>query len=118
MQEMFDTILKGIRMQGGPSMARERCAYRGADGRRCAIGLLIMDGDYTTDIEGLGVASLFNRGYFSDLKKEAKKFLADMQLLHDDVAARTFEDGDKAFLKEWEQRMCKYAEEHGLKWAE
>lgn len=54
-QEIFDRVAEGLLGQGGPSMSDrfdETCAYRGVDGRKCAIGHLIPDEKYFPDLEG------------------------------------------------------------------
>ena len=51
-QEIFDTVAVKLREQGGPSLShRGGCAYRGRDGRRCAVGWLISDDEYSPDME-------------------------------------------------------------------
>lgn len=46
-QEVFDTAVRGVLSQGMPSIrpgdAEPRCAFRGADGTKCANGWLIPD---------------------------------------------------------------------------
>ena len=43
-QEVFDYVLTFLRKQGGPSMGGDGgCAYRGDEGRMCAVGCLIPD---------------------------------------------------------------------------
>lgn len=64
----------------------ERCAYRGKDGGKCAIGILIPDKLYDSVLEGRGVGYLLT--HFPAIRKHLNgctlKFLLDLQNLHDD----------------------------------
>lgn len=64
-QEMFDRVVTHLRAQGRRSQiqihGRSACAYRGADGTKCAIGVLIPDALYRSTIEGDPVALLPSR---------------------------------------------------------
>jgi hypothetical protein len=56
-QEMFDTMVRGLASQGWErSLASvemsDRCAYRGDEGRKCAVGWLIPDEAYRPEMEG------------------------------------------------------------------
>ena len=54
-QEAFDTVVAHLRKQGRPSVfpsnALRGCAYRGADGLKCAAGCLIPDEMYSIHFE-------------------------------------------------------------------
>lgn len=54
-QELIDETYRRLVAQGGPSTygGGKQCAYRGADGRKCAVGLWIKDKDYTPKMEGM-----------------------------------------------------------------
>lgn len=53
-QEMFDAAYIGLASQGFiRSMSNQGCAYRGDEGRRCAIGWIMPDEAYSPDLEGL-----------------------------------------------------------------
>jgi len=55
-QEMLDIAVAGVIGQGWLSMDTNGfCAYRGDDGRRCAIGWLIPDQVYRPGLEGEAV---------------------------------------------------------------
>ena len=57
-QEIFDEVVAHLRKQGCRSMRSYdgtgtlKCAYRGAEGTRCAIGCLIPDDRYDESLEG------------------------------------------------------------------
>lgn len=66
-QQIFDRVAehllrqacKSVRGGGNDSGVDQECAYRGADGRRCAIGCLIPDELYNGSIEGTAVGDLW-----------------------------------------------------------
>lgn len=94
-QEIFNTVYTGLRAQGfEPSIVMDdACAYRGQEGRKCAIGFLIPDDRYSEDLEGCNPWTLESAGYFSskfgkidaDPEKKAEDvfFLNQLQSLHD-----------------------------------
>lgn len=59
-QEIFDKVWAGLSSQGwAKSMMRpgsQACAYRGALGRKCAVGWLIPDQEYDPIMEGLPIS--------------------------------------------------------------
>lgn len=66
----------------------QMCAYRGTDGNKCAIGLLIPDELYTPEMEGHTVRALvkafpFLRGVLSIENDEDLEFLTKLQITHD-----------------------------------
>lgn len=55
-QEAFETVVRGLYAQGGPSFDDLHhgpgiCKYRGAEGRKCAVGHLIPDEKYVPELE-------------------------------------------------------------------
>jgi hypothetical protein len=58
-KEIIERVTEHLLGQGVPSVAGNdvgySCAYRGADGLKCAVGCLITDEAYTPDLEGEGV---------------------------------------------------------------
>lgn len=55
-QEIFDTVVNHLRKQNRPSFEdREGCMYRGPGGTMCAVGCLIPDSAYDSDMEHEGV---------------------------------------------------------------
>lgn len=51
LQETFDKVVNGLRKQGCRSLKNGRCRYRGDNGRKCAVGMVIPDEDYNPDME-------------------------------------------------------------------
>ena len=55
-QEIFETVSRHLFVQGKQSRGADgRCAYRGEDNQRCAVGVLIPDALYHREIEGCSV---------------------------------------------------------------
>ena len=54
-QEIFDETTRFLFTQGGPSIGETTCAYRGKNGRKCAVGYWIPDSHYSPAIESQGV---------------------------------------------------------------
>ncbi len=57
-QEIFDKVVNHLRAQGAKSemdhpVAGLMCAYRGIQGRMCAVGCLIPDADYLPTMEDI-----------------------------------------------------------------
>ena len=61
-QEIFDAAVRGLASQGWQrSMSRDgRCMYRGAFGRRCAVGWCIDEDEYNPEMEGSSVSDFFD----------------------------------------------------------
>ncbi len=88
-QRLFNTALEGVVRQGGLSLRAYlsfdgntqniRCAYRGLDGRKCAVGHLIPDHLYRPYIEGTFPKNLEKYG----LHEEDRNFLRQLQCAHD-----------------------------------
>src|SRR6056297_2767336 len=66
-QEAFDKVLKHIREQGkaavkvtvcSDGIEKEECCYRGPDGIMCAVGCLIPDEEYDSELEGMPVEEI------------------------------------------------------------
>lgn len=57
-QTIFDTVVARLRAQGAQSVSADgtRCLYRGAEGRKCAVGWLISDAAYDPMMDA-GVSS-------------------------------------------------------------
>lgn len=59
-QEIFDTVARHLFAQGKQSRDSVSCLYRGPDGTKCAVGVLIPDATYDEDMEGWPIAGLFD----------------------------------------------------------
>lgn len=99
MQEMFEKAYAGMERQNfARSLTDHTCAYRAADGKRCAVGHLIDDEDYRPGIEGrpigdILVASTYGADPVCDRSScwcrsasrslTKAEFLGDLQRAHD-----------------------------------
>lgn len=84
-QELFDKVVAHLRKQGVKSVENGRCRYRTAEGLKCAIGILIKDEDYSTELEGCvvynsGVLKATGLGGGSPI---LKKLATALQVVHD-----------------------------------
>ena len=84
LQDIFNTVYKGLREQGfKKSLNGSACAYRGADGSKCAVGFLIADWEYSAVMEGLWFLPL-NDSYDLGFSSEQARFIVKLQFDHDD----------------------------------
>ena len=86
-QEIFNYVIPALIAQGGQSVdGTGACAYRGASGRKCAIGMLIKDEFYEPELEGTSVA---HYGVILALRRSSvnifdnEEFLHNLQRIHD-----------------------------------
>lgn len=85
-QEIFDKVATHLLTQGKRSeTVAGDCAYRGADGTKCAAGVLIADEFYRPEFEGIAITVDRNG---DDLEPQAER-----------VRQALFKSG----LKEWDQ---------------
>lgn len=89
-QEIFDTVAKHLFAQGKRSILNNgvSCAYRGADGLKCAVGALIADEEYTEEMDrngGMDVYSLVHKfgEYLPEWFIENSALLYNLQTAHD-----------------------------------
>lgn len=130
LQQIFDTVATHLLAQGARSqriVVRHDddttegvtvCAYRGAEGQKCAIGCLILDEAYEPDLEGYTVAAApvlarlqdahvmppTTPGYGDDPGvRLRRRLLFDLQGLH-----------DSASVLAWPLELRLLAEDYGL----
>ena len=96
-QEIFDLVWQHFIVEKHPrsfvDVSQVRCAYRGVDGARCAVGLFIPDELYDKSMDfnddDSGVEPLLDAGYFDkddDLRefiRDHVDFLSVLQRAHD-----------------------------------
>lgn len=79
LQEIYDTVAAHLLKQNGKALNNhDRCAYRGADGKTCAVGCLISDDEYRPAFEGKRVNSV---AAFMFGEGNARVSVANVQLL-------------------------------------
>lgn len=125
-QQAFDFVVEGLAKQGGPSFgpAPGTCMYRGEEGRKCALGLVIRDEDYRPKLEGNSVPALMNEleGTPSwSLIANHLNFWKGMQRAHDTAFSK-----DGLWVRPWDKDVVKLVssrdldsdhQEHGIAWA-
>lgn len=88
-QRAFDIALAGLRQQGRKCTTAEGdCVYRGPDGLKCGVGMLIPDKRYVPELEG---KAAFNEAVLraAGLDNRQRQFLDDLQNeLHDALGPR------------------------------
>lgn len=88
-QEIFDQVLTHLRVQGCQSIKSAAptipamCLYRGPNGTRCAIGVLIPDDLYRPNSEGRSVDELIDSDGLPAALTPHRDLLSDLQWLHD-----------------------------------
>ena len=110
-QELFDKVVSHLLEQGQPALSRTyRCAYRGTEGRQCAVGCLITDNNYAPFLEGCGVASprvqeavMHSIGH--QLTEYEALLLAHLQSIH-----------DSELPVDWKDCLWRLAENQELEW--
>lgn len=91
LQEVFDKVAAALMAQDGPSVDDlGMCLYRGPGGRRCAVGHLIEDEDYSKRLEGgLSYFRLKNPGLWRKLQLDEEDMyllVSQLQGIHDDYS--------------------------------
>lgn len=111
-QDVFDRCKAHLLKQNVRSQAKfdrfgdpTDCAYRGSNGRKCAIGIFIPDDYYTESCEGLTPENggLDHALEFDELLWEDCEFLVKLQLIHDNV-----------LVYDWEASFDELAKKEGL----
>lgn len=99
-QKIFDKVATHLLTQNAQSRALiedavgPTCAYRGSEGRKCAIGCLIPNTRYKSEMEGKGVRGLIEQ-FRPDLPKYFIKhelFLMQLQSIHDSWPPKSWFD--------------------------
>jgi hypothetical protein len=106
-QQIFDQVARHLLTQKRksvktPETLTGRCLYRGPDGMKCAIGVLIPDEEYVEAMESLSIRQLLRllKARFEDVDPH---FLNALQNLHDDC-----------FVENWKEELRGFAVDHGL----
>ena len=95
-QEIFDTVAKHLAKQGHQARNGATCSYRTPNGDKCAVGCLIIDEEYSPEMDtplradngthliGTGVESLMKRGLLPERFTPFISLLGALQQNHDD----------------------------------
>jgi hypothetical protein len=89
-QELFDTVAGHLLRQHEKStiMGGNSCQYRGHDGLKCAVGILIKDDYYTYHVEGQNVRDIIdqvNGSLGRKLTNDEVSLLNNLQSVHDNA---------------------------------
>ena len=94
-QDIYDMVRDHLMNQGKRSEAPRNdvgfsCAYRGNDGAMCAVGCLIADEFYSSELEGsnihcANVHRAVAKSLGVDESEVPEKFLYDLQNIHDNT---------------------------------
>lgn len=123
-QEIFDTVLTKLREQvyRSDSSGVGGCAYRGSNGRKCAVGHLIPDAIYSREMENKTVGALIRtfRDVLPDYINNNQEFLRELQMAHDEVLPNIYANDDelRRYTANWEERMQMAASLYGLKYTQ
>ena len=114
LQEIFNKVAAHLLAQGARSTAmfddafgRATCTYRGAEGRKCAVGVLIADEHYGPGLEGLSansyeVAQAVERSV-GKLTPGDVDMLRKLQVVHDSTSP-----------DEWPAKLAQVAQRYEL----
>lgn len=87
LQEVYDTVSAHLLKQNDKALNyRNRCAYRGADGKTCAVGCLISDDEYRLAFEGKRVSAIASFWFGENTPRVSAanvKLLTSLQRIHD-----------------------------------
>lgn len=114
-QEAFDIVVKHLFEQKRPSMLKgsTSCAYRGKKGRKCAIGALISDEEYSLELEAKDVTILdLEDALPPSLAGLDIEFLTELQDIHDYAELTTRGTFAVGALR---ARLREFAAKRGLK---
>lgn len=108
-QEIFDRVADHLIKQGKPARDRTGCRYRGPGGTQCALGCLIKDEFYSTELEGSTFAcTRVQEAVFKSLgvgrERRSAQLLYDLQDLHDG-APTNFGNLITGFFQRCDQRV-------------
>ncbi len=112
--EILDFVENAIVEQGRASVydcpnGKIECAYRGKDGAKCAMGVVLDDADYTPAFEGMLAWAVTDRLGIVDTRK--RNLLSRLQSAHDN-AFREVRDGyDVSFVDAFKSKVW-----HVRKW--
>ncbi len=101
-QEAVTKVVQHLRTQQVRSVKDGRCLYRGPDGLKCAIGVLIPDDQFDRAMEGLPIEDL------------VKFKIPALESLDHALLARIQGIYDCAIIETWEFRFQQVAKTHGL----
>ncbi len=117
-QEVYNRVKAALLEQGCRSFGNNKynvsfCMYRSPNGKKCAVGHLILDEHYSEDLEGKGcgspdvITALRLSGIDYTSLNEDANFLRKLQSAHDDVS-------DINFVTDFTENMARIAKDYHL----
>ena len=100
-QEIFTQVWNHFVVNEAPrSMDSEgRCWYRGPEGQRCAVGVVLLDTEYVPEHESHSVGTVCAKGFWERLCPHTS-LLRSLQRLHDSAMSDTELQADlRAFAR-------------------
>lgn len=113
-EEYKNILYKAIEDKLVPSLNENgMCAYRGKNGTKCAVGLLIPDEEYDKSIESNSIRDLIIQEKIKAANDQLEQLLYDVQKTHDNLAVYigntiTEEEFYKEFKKKIDEIFEKY----------
>lgn len=124
-QSVFTRSVRFLLKQGKPSVTRikrseSKCAYRGNNNTRCAIGAVLPDLLYDPRMEGKDALALLHNypKVEEHFKYVTNSLLWDMQAAHDETAElwnRPSKNANVAWMEDWRDAITKIATNWNLK---
>jgi hypothetical protein len=122
-QQIFDQVARHLLTQKRksvktPETLTGRCLYRGPDGMKCAIGVLIPDEEYVEAMESLSISQLLNEQIPHNKGFDLQPILPLLKARFEDVdppflnALQNLHDG--CFVENWKKELRGFAVDHGL----
>ncbi len=108
-QEIFNRVKNHLLTQGVKSTDKSgdgTCLYRGPNGTKCAIGVLLKDEHWDASKNSASiwdVGHLLEKSLETTLTMENNEFLADLQEIH-----------DSRMVEDWADALADYADMNGL----
>ncbi|MCB1466605.1 MAG: hypothetical protein KDK08_05540 [Rhizobiaceae bacterium] len=114
-QQILDTVYDHLVKQGGPALIKKTsdptCAYRGVNNMSCAVGCLILDAEYSDDMEFTNVTGLKACGMLPERLLPHINLLKTLQNAHDTYIERAYGRFVRASLN---AHFASIASGHGL----
>lgn len=116
MQKTFNRMYEHINAQGPCVEENNQCLYRSAEGASCAIGVLLSDDEYHSDMEAKGFLTLAEDSnllpaWMTD-NTQIIAFLAEAQSAHDMSVGRC--PDRRKFPAKFQLAMRRLADKHDL----
>src|SRR5713226_6556873 len=106
-QEIFDTVAAHLRQQNSKALMSDElrqtlrmgpgtCVYRNSEGKKCAVGCLLLEDEYQSDMEGQAIGFIIGHTkYNASLMRLSPhiKLIKEFQSLHDNYDVEDWEEG-------------------------